>query len=276
MTAEVRETDLLEGARSGNPDALERLLELYQRQVYRFGLKMCRDPEDASDVLQETLLAASRTVSGFEGRSSVSTWLYAIARSFCIKKRRRSRYAPSAEVSLEGDAGQEAARLTDARPRPDEELERRRLRTALERAIGDLDPGQREVLLLRDVEGLKASAVAEVTGLSVRAVKSRLHRARVAVRTALAPELGPLPEPAPRNGCPQIAPLFSRHLEGEIGPAQCAEMERHLADCARCRRTCDSLREVLRTCRSAPLPEVPRRVQESIRAGIRSLLRHRA
>jgi len=270
--ADLPERALLDDARSGDADALERLLEQYQRRVYRFGLKMCRDPEDASDVLQETLFAASRTLGKFEGRSSVSTWLYAIARSFCIKKRRRSRFAPAKELSLEDEAAQEASQLVHHGPGPDEQLAQRRLRDALERAIGGLDHGQREVLVLRDVEGLTAAEVAEVTGLSEQAVKSRLHRARVALRTALGPELDVEPAPVAGNGCPRIAPLFSRHLEGEIGPAVCARMERHLAECPRCRQTCDSLREVLRTCRSSPLPEVPTSVQDVIRTRIRKFL----
>ena len=128
-------------------------------------------------------------------------------------------------------------------------------------------------LVLRDVEGLSAAEVAEVTKLSVAAVKSRLHRARVAVRTALAPELGVEPTP-PTNGCPRIVRLFSRHLEGEIDPDECARMETHLAECPRCRQSCDSLQQLLHTCRSSPLPEVPAGVQEQVREGIRTFLRH--
>src|SRR5512143_3531332 len=88
---------LLERARAGDHRALESLLERHQAQVYRFGMKMCRDPEDAKDVLQDTLLAMARGVKDFRGASSVSTWLYTIARSFCIKKRRRSKFAPDQE-----------------------------------------------------------------------------------------------------------------------------------------------------------------------------------
>src|SRR3954463_8602217 len=96
---------LLERARSGQQDALEQLLARHQSQVYRFGMKMCRDPEDAKDVLQDTLLSVARGVRDFRGGSSVSTWLYTIARSFCLKKRRKSKFAPhEAAASLEGDA----------------------------------------------------------------------------------------------------------------------------------------------------------------------------
>ena len=75
----------MEAAQGGDGEALDALLRQYQPQIFRFGMKMCRDPEDAQDVLQETLLAAARTLHGFRGASSLSTWLYTIARSFCIK-----------------------------------------------------------------------------------------------------------------------------------------------------------------------------------------------
>jgi RNA polymerase sigma-70 factor (ECF subfamily) len=92
---------LLRAAQGGDEDALDVLLKRYQPQIFRFGLKMCRDPEDAREVLQDTLFAAARTLHGFRGASSISTWLYTIARSFCIKKRRRGVLAPEV-VSLRG------------------------------------------------------------------------------------------------------------------------------------------------------------------------------
>ena len=88
-----RDEDLLAAARAGDRAALERLLTAQQKRVFRFGLKMCGTEEDAKDVLQETLLAAARGIRDFRGASSVSTWLYTIARSFCIKRRRRGKHA---------------------------------------------------------------------------------------------------------------------------------------------------------------------------------------
>jgi RNA polymerase sigma-70 factor (ECF subfamily) len=83
--ADRTDTDLLTSARAGDGAALEELLLRHQPRIYRFGMKMCRDPEDASDVLQDTLLAMARTIADFRGASSLSTWLYTITRSFCIK-----------------------------------------------------------------------------------------------------------------------------------------------------------------------------------------------
>ena len=116
--AEASDQTLLAAARSGDKDALETLLLRYQPRVYRFGMKMCGDTDDAKDVLQETLLAMARGVRDFRGASSLSTWLYTIARSFCIKKRRRSRFAPAEQQSLDTVLADEKVQLPDARPSP--------------------------------------------------------------------------------------------------------------------------------------------------------------
>jgi RNA polymerase sigma-70 factor (ECF subfamily) len=272
---ERTDQQLLEEAREGDRRALELLLSRHQPRVYRFGLKMCRDPEDAKDVLQETLLAVARGVKDFRGASSVSTWLYTIARSFCIKKRRRSKFAPEALESLDAhEPGEEARQLADPGRPADESLAGRQIEVALEQAIGSLDAMYREVLILRDVEGLSAPEVAEVMGLTVEAVKSRLHRARVAVRLAVAPVLGLPGTATPRDAesCPDIVQLFSQHLEGEISSTLCADMERHLAGCPACAARCDSLQRTLALCKATPLPAVPVPVQNQVRVALKKFI----
>lgn len=274
--ADQPEGQLLEEARAGNGPALEALLARHEARLYRFAHRLCRHREDAEDVLQDSLLAAARGLPGFRGASSLSTWLYAIARSFCIKKRRRSVFAPT-EVSLEGEARLAVRGVADPARRPDEALEASRLEKALEQAIASLDRPYREVLLLRDVEGLSAAEVAEVTGLSVAAVKTRLHRARGRVRETLAPLMEPRGEVTPRAPtCPDIVRLFSRHLEGDISARTCARMEKHLAGCPRCAAACDGLREVLRMCRTAPEPGIPGELQERVRRAVHELVADRA
>ena len=273
MTEALSDEHLLAAARTGDRQALETLLERHQSQVYRFGVKMCRDPEDAKDVLQDTLLAMARGVRDFRGASSISTWLYTIARSFCIKKRRRSKFAPEEERSLDTDLAGEATRLAAPGDSPDEALAGRQIERALEQAIGRLDPMYREVLLLRDVEGLTAPEVAEVVGISVDAVKSRLHRARLSVREHVAPLLGIEPAPPASAGCPDVLTMFSQHLEDEISAERCAEMERHLEGCARCRGSCDSLKRTLALCRTVgPAVPVPPAVQASVKTALRNFL----
>lgn len=260
---------LLDAARAGDRAALERLIEQHQARIYRFGLKMCRDPEVAKDVVQETLIAMARGVRDFRGGSSLSTWLYTIARSYCIKARRQSKFAPREVGSL--DAAPEAIGVADPGPRSDEQLGARRVEQALERAIGELDGKYREVLVLRDIEGLTAPEVAAVLGISVDAVKSRLHRARLDVRTRVAPALHEQPPAPAGRSCPDVVGVFSRHLEGEVSADACAEMERHLAGCPSCRGACESLRAVLGMCRAAPAA-VPAPVQRSVQRALRDLL----
>jgi RNA polymerase sigma-70 factor (ECF subfamily) len=267
----LSDESLLAAARRGDRPALERLLERHQAEAYRFGMRMCRDPEDAKDVLQDTLLAMARGIRDFRGASSLSTWLYTIARSFCIKKRRRSKsVAHDEERGFDGNA---LAGADPAAP-PDDALAAKQVRVALEQAIAALEPMYREVLLLRDVEGLTAPQVAEVVGATPQAVKSRLHRARLSVREKVAPLLG-IGEPVapPSAGCPDVLTMFSRHLEGEISAARCADMERHLEGCARCRLSCDSLRRTLALCRTAgPSAEVPPAVRSQVKTALRAFL----
>jgi RNA polymerase sigma-70 factor (ECF subfamily) len=267
-----QDQDLLDRARTGQADALEKLLERHQAQIYRFGMKMCRDPEDAKDVLQDTLLSVARNVRDFRGASSISTWLYTVARSFCLKKRRKSKFAPK-EVSSSLDGS--AEHVADPGKAADETLASKQVEQALEAAIGALEPMYREVLLLRDVEGLTAPEVAQVTGASVQAVKSRLHRARLSVRAHVAPLLGvPVELPLGAAGtCPDVLALFSSHLEGEMSPEICAEMERHIDACPRCKGACDSLKRTLSLCRASPFgTEVPATVQASVKIALRNFL----
>lgn len=263
------DTSLLERARAGDRRALTRLLERHQDRIYRFGMKMCRQPEDAAEVLQDTMLAVARNIRGFRGNSSVSTWLFTIARSYCIKKRRRRKGAPAATESIEADSRAEVRRLASPGRDPESEVLGRELKTVLDEAISSLEPATREVLLLRDVEGLSALEVARILGIGVEAVKSRLHRARLAVRARLAPSLG---EAAPSSGCPDITRMLSKHLEGEIDARACARMEQHIAGCDPCAAKCDDLRRVLRTCRAIPAPAIPAPLQNRIRESIRDLL----
>ncbi|MGE0325443.1 MAG: sigma-70 family RNA polymerase sigma factor [Polyangiaceae bacterium] len=270
---EASDEALLEAARAGDSNALEALLARYQSQIYRFGMRMCRDPEDAKDVLQETLIATARGVRDFRGASSISTWLYSIARSFCIKKRRRSKFAPDVERSLDTDALEQVTAIPDGGRHPEDAAAGKQIQEALERAIGSLEPMYREVLVLRDVEGLSAHEVSEVLDISVQAVKSRLHRARIAVRNEMLPLLQDQPRTPRGTSCPDVLQLFSQHLEDEISQDTCKQMEEHLEGCEHCRTTCSSLKQSLAMCRTAapnvPLPEA---VQRSVRVALQEAL----
>jgi RNA polymerase sigma-70 factor (ECF subfamily) len=268
--------ELLAAARGGDAAALEALLVRYQPHLFRFGLRMCGNVEDAGDVAQESLVSMARSVRDFRGDSSVSSWLYTIARRFCIKKRRRGKFAPAREESLDAPGFDAARRVADPAPNPEQSATNQELAAALTRAIDALEVSQREVLVLRDVEGLSAAEVAGVLGISVDAVKSRLHRARMAVRQELVPMLGGPPiDTARASVCPDVLTLFSQHLEGEIEPGICAAMETHLAQCRHCRGACDSLKRTLALCRQLPTPEVPASLAASVKAAIQRFIQQR-
>jgi RNA polymerase sigma-70 factor (ECF subfamily) len=271
--AEPSDEQLLTVARRGDREALEALLLRYQSVVYRFGMRMCGDPEDAKDILQETLFAMARGVRDFRGASSLSTWLYTVARSFCIKKRRRGRSVARAKESLEA-VEERVKQVPDPRRGPEEDVAGRQVEALLAGAIASLEPMYREVLILRDVEGLTAPQVAEIVGVSVDAVKSRLHRARLAVREQVLPYLGLEPMPPPRTSvsCPDVLTMLSRHLEGEITAATCAQMEKHVQECQRCAAACESLKRTLALCHSSQSAQVPQSVQRSVRDDLRRLI----
>lgn len=259
--------ELLDQVRDGDREALAELVERHAPAVYRFAARMCRQPDDAKDVLQETLLSAARGLGEFRGDAALTTWFFAVARSFCIKHRRTSKFAPSETLSLEHS--REASQVADRQLAPDEIVAGRELGRGLERAISALDAEQREVLLLRDVEGLSAQEVAEVVGASVGAVKSRLHRARAAVRAALEPgPVVPPPVPTAPTPCPDAVQLFSRHLEGEIGAAECRAMDEHLATCAHCAAVCESLKQTLKLCHAARSDALPSDVEMEVRRAL--------
>jgi RNA polymerase sigma-70 factor (ECF subfamily) len=146
---------------------------------------------------------------------------------------------------------------------------------ALRAAIASLEPMYRETLVLRDVEGLPAAEVAEIMGVSVEAVMSRLHRARLAVRERIAPLLGvpeTTPAPAAAPACPDVVALLSRKLEGEISGEICAELEEHVRACDACRGRCESLKSTLALCSRAGEDPVPPHVERSVRESLRKLL----
>jgi RNA polymerase sigma-70 factor (ECF subfamily) len=256
---------LIEAARNGDRAALSRLLEEMAPLVHRFGLRMCRHQADAEDVLQDTLISIADHLKEFEGRASLASWVFMLARSACARRRRGLKNRPHLP---EEAAGERAAQEHD---NPEAAADRGELRTQLERALGALSEEQREVLLLRDMEGLSAPEVASALNLSVEAVKSRLHRARASLREALA-GLERVAPKQPGPNCPDVLAAFSRKLEGELGSEDCAAMEQHLESCPACSDACSALRTALWACRSRAAEEVPPEVRAKIRKAVQTLV----
>jgi RNA polymerase sigma-70 factor (ECF subfamily) len=166
---------LLRDAQAGDSTALHQLLLAHRNGVYRYGLQVCRTTEDAEDAVQETLWAATRAIRAFRGTAeTVTRWLFTIVRNECYRRLEGHRYAPAPLDSASGLADEGAA--------PDDQLEVRRRARRLVEALEALDPLHREAILLRDIQELTAPEAAERLGISIDALKSRLHRARASLR----------------------------------------------------------------------------------------------
>lgn len=157
--------------------------------IYRYAHRLCGETESAKDLVQETFLNAYQGLKDFRGESKVSTWLYTIASRACIRMRRKRKGEPEHELSLEEfvptSEGEFHLQIPIDGVSPEEALQNKELREALDQAIDKLPKKYRMVLVLRDMEGLSAKEVGTIMGVSERAVKSRLHRARLFVRREL-------------------------------------------------------------------------------------------
>lgn len=186
----IDETELLAQARAGDPEAFTALVKQYDRHIYRLALNITRNPEDAKDVLQDSLLKAYTNIERFEGRSRFYSWLVRIATNEALMKLRKRRGGK--EVSL--DEGREAEdgsfmprEIEDWGENPEKRYSQNELKEILATAVGGLKLPLRVVFQLRDVDGLSIEETAHALGLSAAAVKSRLLRARLQLRERLNP-----------------------------------------------------------------------------------------
>jgi RNA polymerase sigma-70 factor (ECF subfamily) len=173
--------------------AFDALVARHGGSLLRFARRSCGSDADAADALQEALLAAWRAAGGFRGESSARTWLFQIVVHACRRRARRRAGEPEDHAPLE-----EAAALPAAGSGADERVAARQVGAAIERALSEMPEDAREVLLLRDVEGLSGPEAAAAMELDLAAMKSRLHRARLELKERVEAILGrPVREVAP-------------------------------------------------------------------------------
>jgi RNA polymerase sigma-70 factor (ECF subfamily) len=185
------DSDLIEQAKTGDTKAFTSLVNRYEDTVYRFAFKVCRNPDQAAEALQDTFINVYRKLDSFDGKSKFSTWLYTIVTNNCLMKQRRRR-SQAAEESLElldappvqghGRQGRQIARWDET---PADLLLDKELRGILDAAILKLPVDYRVVFVLRDVEGKSTQETAAILGISTEAAKSRLRRARAFLRQEL-------------------------------------------------------------------------------------------
>ena len=185
--AASEELALVAKAQAGDAQAFTDLVNRYERKIYRIAKHITQNDEDAEDVLQETFLKAYEHLSGFQGNSKFYTWIVRIAVNESLMKLRKRKGDRTVPLDEPMDTGEEMVTREIAvwEDNPEQRYSREEIQDILERAVESLKPDFRTVFTLRDIEELSTEETAEALGISVPAVKSRLLRARLALREKL-------------------------------------------------------------------------------------------
>jgi RNA polymerase sigma-70 factor (ECF subfamily) len=191
---EVSDEILVERARGKDESAFEELVGRYEDKLYRLAMRFVRNETDAQEILQDAFLSAWRNLPSFEGRAQFGSWMYRVTVNAALMLLRTRNRHPEVTVddvdpAVLNDAVSESGQMmrasADWSQRPDEQLQSEEVRKHIQTSVDALPDGLRTVFLLRDVEELSTEDTAEMLGLSVPAVKTRLHRARMALREAI-------------------------------------------------------------------------------------------
>jgi len=263
--------------KSGQPDAVEQALTLLQNSVFSFSMRVCQQKEDAEDTMQEVLVKSLPYLNKFDSPRALVVWLYKVAKNRCLMTRRRSKFAPRQELSLEGlmPDRSDLEHLVSTGPINPETLaargeEAQRIRDAVQR----LPPEYRIVLVLRDMEGLSDEEVAEITGLRRGTVRVRLHRTRLFLRKRLTRQekrLAASKQPTRPHRCKQMFAALSDYLDDELDSTLCEQLEKHMADCEPCHAFLSNLESTVEHLRNFPREKVDPEVGASLRKQLMSL-----
>lgn len=247
--------------KEGDDRNLEKALSLLQQAVFAFGMRVCGHREDAEDTAQEVLVKAIPYLPKFDNSRALAKWLYTVAKNRCLMSRRKSKFAPKQELSLEElmPDREELEQLgSSSIPNPESSTIRGEQAQRLREAIRSLPPHYRIVLVLRDMEGFTDEEVGEITGLRPGTVRIRLHRARLFVRRELQEkqEGARSQKSASRSArdgrCRKMFAGLSDYLDGELDDFSCDEIEAHLEGCEPCKKFLNSLRAAIQTCQNSP------------------------
>jgi RNA polymerase sigma-70 factor, ECF subfamily len=252
------------------PRALEQALELLQGTVFSFSMKVCGQREDAEDTMQEVLVKALPYLPKFESPRALLVWLYKVAKNRCLMSRRKSKFAPRQDMSLDElmPDRHELARLAEAGPVNPETLAiRSQQARRLREVIQELPPQYRIILVLRDMEGLTDEEAGDITGLRPGNVRVRLHRARLFVRQKLARQNHHPAAPKkavlrPRTAtatsekrpatCKALFAQLSNYLDEQLDDSLCEKLDQHLDGCQPCKAFLASLESTIEQLRQAP------------------------
>lgn len=185
----ISDSQLARDLLAGSPAAFERFVDSYNSKLFRYSYAMCHQREDAEEVAQETLLKVFQNLDQLQDPDRLKPWIFRIAKNACLMKRRKSVFAPAQELSLDElkpvKDGEAKLEIADWSRLPEDMAANQELHDALEKAVAQLPELYRAVFLLRDVEGLSTEDAAAVLEVTTDVVKTRLHRARLALRKHL-------------------------------------------------------------------------------------------
>ena len=267
MRSEIEQAVVL--LQRGDDESLEQALALLQNTVFSFSMRVCGQREDAEDTMQEVLAKSVPYLPKFDSPKALLVWLYKVAKNRCLMSRRRSKFAPSEELSLDQlmpDRKELEQLSADGSINPEMFAIRSEEAARLRDAIQKLPPQYRIVLVLRDMEGLMDEEVAEITGLRPGTIRVRLHRARLFVRKELMKAWNPLrskvnkaiesqtvptSQPGPAR-CKAMFAELSDYLDEQLDDSLCEELEKHLDGCAPCKAFLASLEATIAECRKSP------------------------
>lgn len=178
----MTEQELVRAAAGGDTEAFARLVRTYENKIYSLAFRMCGSADDASDIAQEAFLAAWRGLPSFRGDSGFATWLYRLTSNVAIDYLRRQK-KQRGDMSLDDEElGLDAV---DTGPGPQDAAERTEVRSVVAAGLQELSEGHRQVLVLREIQGLSYEEIADVLEVDLGTVKSRISRARSALRKIL-------------------------------------------------------------------------------------------
>ncbi len=265
MRSDIDEAIVL--LKRGGDGALERAVALLQGAVFAFSMRVCGQRQDAEDTMQEVLVKSLPYLSKFDNPRALATWLYKVAKNRCLMNRRKSKFAPKVELSLEElmPNREEFERLDGLTPvTPEGSAIRGEQGQRLREAIRYLPPHYRIILVLRDMEGFTDEEVGEITGLRPGTIRVRLHRARLFVRRELAKVnegvkqgiTGRLQRnagaPSGAGRCRKVFAGLSDYLDGELDDFSCEEIETHMNGCEPCKKFLRSLKSTIQRCQQSP------------------------
>jgi RNA polymerase sigma-70 factor (ECF subfamily) len=275
MRSEIEQAILL--LRRGDDEALEHALALLQNTVFSFSMRVCGQRQDAEDTMQDVLVKSVPYLPKFDSPKALAVWLYTVAKNRCLMSRRKRKFAPKEDLSLEElmPDQHELEQLSGGGSiNPEIFAIRSEEAGRLREAIHKLPPQYRIVLVLRDMEGLSDKEVAEIAGLRTGTVRVRLHRARLFVRKELMKTRKPrrstkieavrsrvaATDQSKPPRCKAMFAELSNYLDERLDDSLCEELEKHLDGCDPCKAFLSSLQSTIENCRRLPA-KAPDRVK---------------